>query len=312
MKTNKTMLCALGSMLLFAVAAASAADAPSLKFKFTTIQVPGSTETDTYGINNDGVIVGDYFDSSGVMHGLKLVGKKVTNIDDPNGTNTICNDINSSGSIVGSYVTSSGTTKGFLYKNGTFTDIVPPGATTFSEVDGINDKGEAAGDYIDSRGVDVGFLKKGKHYTTLDLPGSTFTLAYGLNNSGWVTIQWGNAAGNTESSLYNSNTKEYSNEPINVPDAVNSYAHEIDTAGDIVYRWTDSSGNGHGALCTKCTRHGRKYYKFDDPKGNNLRADGINDHQTIVGRFVDTVSGEFEGFTATYHEGGNLNEDSSH
>jgi len=31
MKTNKTMLCVLGSTLLFAVAAASAADAPKLE-----------------------------------------------------------------------------------------------------------------------------------------------------------------------------------------------------------------------------------------------------------------------------------------
>ena len=38
MKTNKAMLCVLGSMLLFTVAAASAADAPKLTFKFTTLE----------------------------------------------------------------------------------------------------------------------------------------------------------------------------------------------------------------------------------------------------------------------------------
>jgi uncharacterized membrane protein len=300
MKTRKRLLRALAGVLTFACIA-TAANAPKLTFKFTTINVKGSEETDTYAINNAGVIVGDYIDSSGKMHGLKLVGRKVTNIDDPNATGgTICNDINSSDAIVGSYVNSSGATKGFLYKNGKFTDVVPPGATTFSEANGINDQGEIVGDYDDSSGVDVGFLLKGNNYTTLDLSGSTFTLAYGINNSGWITIIWGDSAGNSESSLYDSKTKEYSKKPINVPDAASSWAHLIDTAGDIVYRWTDSAGITHGALCTKCTSNGRKYYKFDDPKGSNLRADGINDHRTIVGRFIPTKSSEFEGFKATY------------
>ncbi len=302
MKSCKPVLSVLAGVLTFACIAA-AADAPKLNFKFTTIDVPGSLETDTYGINNAGVIVGDYINSSGVMHGLKLVGKKVINIDDPNGVgSTVCNDINSSGEIVGSYVDSSGTTKGFRYKNRRFFDVVPPGATTFSEVDGINDKGEIAGDYIDSSSVDVGFLLKGNNYTTLNYPGSAYTLAYGINNSGWVTIQWGDSAGHNESSLYNSKTRKYG-KLINVPGAANSFAHQIDTAGDIVYTWTDSSSSfHHGALCTNCTSNSPGWHKFvDDPKGpDTTRADGINDNQTIVGRFVDAKTDTFEGFKATY------------
>jgi len=85
----------LAGVLAFACIA-TAANAPKLNFKFTTINVKGSQETDAYGINNAGVIVGDYIDSSGVMHGLKLVGGKAYNIDDPNGTGgTVCLGINS-------------------------------------------------------------------------------------------------------------------------------------------------------------------------------------------------------------------------
>jgi len=66
MKTRKPVLRVLAGVLAFACIA-TAANAPKLNFKFTTINVKGSQETDAYGINNAGVIVGDYIDSSGVM-----------------------------------------------------------------------------------------------------------------------------------------------------------------------------------------------------------------------------------------------------
>jgi hypothetical protein len=93
-------------------------------------------------------------------------------------------------------------------------------------------------------------------------PGTLFTVAFGINNSGSITILWGDSSGNTEGALYKG--KKYT--PINVPGAVSSDPHQIDTAGDIVYSWPDSSGNVHGAFCTNCTSNSRKYYKFDDPR----------------------------------------------
>lgn len=297
MKTCKPVLSVLAGVLTFACIA-TAADAPKQTFKFTTINVKGSQETDTYGINNAGVIVGDYIDSSGMQHGLMLAGKKVTNIDDPNATGgTICWGINSSGVIVGAYVNSSGNSQAFVYQHKKFTDIGPAGAT-YSEALGNNDKGEIVGDYIDSSGIDRGFLWNGKKYKTLDVSGSTFTLAHSINNSGLITIIWGDSSGNEEGALYDG--KKYI--PINVPGAVSSFPHKIDTAGDIVFSWYDSSGNTHAALCTKCTsKRRRKYYKFDDPKGpDNTRAVGINDHRTIVGRFLPNGNSTYESFRATY------------
>ena len=294
MKNCKPVLRVLAGVLTFACIA-TAVDAPKLSFKFTTINVKGSRETDTYAINNDGVIVGTYVDSSGTLHGLKLVGGKAINIDDPKATGgTYCYGINSSGVIVGAYGTSSGGSQGFLYQGGKFTDIGPAGST-YSEAEGINDKGEIVGDYIDSSDVQVGFLwkvEKRKKYKTLYRPGSVFTVAKGINNSGLITILWGNMSGNSEAALYNG--KKYI--PINVPGAVDSVPLKIDTAGDIVYIWVDSSGSAHGAL-----RKGGKYYKFSDPKGpTDTHADGINDHRTIVGRFLPTGKSTYVGFKATY------------
>jgi probable HAF family extracellular repeat protein len=65
------------------MAAATAADAPPLTFKFTTVSVPNAILTVAQGINNAGVVVGFYEDSSAKLHGFMLNGKKVTTIDDP-------------------------------------------------------------------------------------------------------------------------------------------------------------------------------------------------------------------------------------
>jgi hypothetical protein len=37
---------------------------------FITIDVPGAIFTEAFGVNNAGQIVGDYMDSSGVVHGF--------------------------------------------------------------------------------------------------------------------------------------------------------------------------------------------------------------------------------------------------
>src|SRR5271154_210166 len=104
--------------------ATTAQDAPKLTFKFQTVNVKGASETDIYGIGDSGAAVGSYTDSSGTVHGLKLVGKKATNIDDPNATSgTFCYNINASGAIVGYYLGSSGAAQGFMYKGGKFTDV---------------------------------------------------------------------------------------------------------------------------------------------------------------------------------------------
>jgi hypothetical protein len=119
-RNGKPLFRALAGVLTLACVA-TAADAPKLSFKFTTINIKGSKETDTYAINNDGVIVGTYVDSSGILHGLKLVGGKAINIDDPKATGgTYCYGVNSSGVIVGAYGTSSGGSQGFLYQGGKF------------------------------------------------------------------------------------------------------------------------------------------------------------------------------------------------
>lgn len=87
MKDCKAVLRVL-AVVLACACIATAADAPKLTFKFTTLKgVPKAQQTSMYGINNDDVLVGSYLDQVGIEHGVRWdpKDKKFTTIDDPKG-----------------------------------------------------------------------------------------------------------------------------------------------------------------------------------------------------------------------------------
>jgi probable HAF family extracellular repeat protein len=268
---------------------------PQLTFNFQTIEVSGAQDTKIFGVNNAGAMVGLYIDSGGVQHGLLLVDGEVTNIDDPNGINTECFAINNSGAIVGSYQDSFGTYYGFLYQNGAFTDIGPPGGTE-PQATGINDAGDIVGVYCVTSCTahnQHGFLLQGSNYTQLDAPKADYTWAYGINNSGQITLQAGNLYSGDHwwGEIYTAGNYQ----ELKVPGADTTAAHAIDSFGDVVLAWYNSTGIYQGALFSN-----GHYYTLDDSNGpSGTYADGINDHQLIVGRFNPTSS-TYEGFQATF------------
>lgn len=295
MKNCKSMLCILGLALACTVGA-TAGDAPKISFEFTKANVPGALQTHTYGVNNAGVMVGAYRDKSS-GHGYILNGKKLTKLDDPKGQpgSTIAYSLNPNGaiSVVGAYSTASGTTVGFLYKNGKYTDIPGPTGTRQSSANSINDAGAIVGSYVDSNDVMHGFLLKGEKYTTLDAPGATEgTAATGINTRGWIVL-YGMSSTSAGSFLTRNDGKTY--KPINVPGAIASFANDLNSAGDVVYEWFDSSHVAHGALLQD-----EKYYKFDYPKAVFTYGGGINDKSTIVGWYQISNTGPVSGYKATY------------
>ena len=298
MKTKKTMLCVLGFMLLFTVAAASAADAPKLTFKFTTINVPGALRNVPDDINNAGVTVGLYVDSSDVQHGYILKGKNLTTLDDPNGTNTAANGINFNGAVmvVGSYTNSSRNSVGFLYKDGKFTDIPGPTGATSSYANGINDQGWIVGDYEDSRGNYHGFLLQGDTYTTLDRPGATGSFATGINNKGNIVLGWWSSIGvYYKGAITKDLGKTYHRLKVPHTGTLGSIPSDINNEGDIVFYWYETSRAHLSALL-----HAGTYYKFNYPKAYQSAGNGINDRNTIVGPYQLTEGGTVSGYKATF------------
>jgi hypothetical protein len=182
--------------------------------KVTTFIPLGGTSATDFGINDKGLIVGQYATASGTMPGfIRLRGKSFVTINAPSGPNTVnAQGINNKGLVVGFYVGTDGQDHGFMLnakgvKRGSLTGVavadphipaVPgePGATfVFSQILGINDKGIAVGYYGDSTTSQHGFIYNTHtgQYTFLDDPSEAFnngvevTQITGITNSGDIT-----------------------------------------------------------------------------------------------------------------------------
>lgn len=299
MKNCKSILCVLAFALAFTVVAAIAADAPPLTFTFVKASVPGAMATSPGGINNTGMSVGLYTDSSGVQHGYILKGKAVTTLDDPKaktGTTAGSNIQYNGTAVVGAYTNTAGVGVGFMYKGGKYTDIPGPKGNLGTAANAINDTGAIVGNYADSAGVQHGFLLKAGKYTTLTVPGGLGTVATGINNAGTIVAYYFvNSTGTLGSVMTTNNGKTF--KKINVPGAGPGGSAPLDTnnEGDVCYEYFDSAGLFHGALF-----HAGKFYKFNPFKAYESYGGGLNDKSMIAGGYVPTKGAAFQGFNATF------------
>jgi len=289
----------LGVLLVLTFVAVGIAAAPPLTFTYSDVKASKTAiETDTYGLNNAGVIAGDYVDSKSVQHGMLLAGTKLTTID-----NKACSAIAGTGGIAFYGVNSAGVAAGwctsaktgldiaFTYSKGKFTTVSFP-KSNGTQANGINDKGEVVGLYLDSVNITHGFSLVGKKYTSLDPKGESNTVAWGVNNAGQVTVYGTNSAGTFDSFLLTGKTFKNINNP-KAKGGTGTIVHAPANNGDIDGTYYNSAGSEMGWLL-----HKGKYYDVVDP-GGVTRADGINDKAELVGRYGSGTFGGV-GFKATY------------
>ena len=92
---------------------------------FTTIDVPGPTNTYAFGVNDTGQILGSFLYATGGPHGFLATGGSFTTIDVPGSLGTNASGINNAGQIVGDF--NDGITyHGFLATGGSFDTIDVP------------------------------------------------------------------------------------------------------------------------------------------------------------------------------------------
>jgi hypothetical protein len=266
---------------LFVLAvAASALAQPALKLKFADVKAKGASETDSYTVNDSGVIAGDYVDKSGVQHGMILAGTKVTSFDGPDGSSSIAAyGINNSNVVVGWYLDVNGVPTSFAYSNGTFTPVLYP-KSFGTEANGINDNGWIVGSYFDKNGVQHGFYWDTKKYHAINVKGAVTTTAWDINNTNTITVYTTDSSGLPVDGFL-LNGKKFTN--VDVPGYTENALHAISNNGDLDYTVFDSSSNRHGVLYQASTN---TWTVFDDPNGvNSTRADGINVKLEMVGRY---------------------------
>ncbi len=274
-------LCAMLACLLAAMnLVAQAQEQPANNCADVNVPIAGATETDTYAVNNAGVIAGDYLDSSFVQHGLILGTTGLQTFDGPSGSSSIAAyGINNNNVAVGWYFDSFGTETSFEYRNGGMHPIAFPNSAG-TEANGINDNGWIVGSYLDSNGVNHGFYWDTKRYHTVDIPGAAQTIAWAINNANLMTVYTETSTG-VSMDAYTFDGTHF--KKMDVPGATESVIHGINNKGDIDYTIFDASNNRHGVLYKAATG---VFTQFDDPNGTNTtRADGINDKDEMVGRY---------------------------
>ncbi len=280
MKNHLSLLSILFLSILIGVNAA--AQSANVTIKCKDAKAKGASETDSYGVNNAGVIAGDYLDSAGNQHGMILDGKKVTTFEAPAGGSLIAGyGINNSNVVAGWYTDSNGIFQGFTYDNGTMTPIFFP-KSTGTQANGINDNGWVVGDYFDTNGVTHGFYWDTKKYHKVNVKGAESTTVWAINNANVMTVYTTDTSTGLPLDAYTTtNGRKFT--VVNPPGFTNNAIHGINNNGDLNYTVFDASQNRHGMLYQAATG---AFTQFDDPKGaNTTRADGINDTDVMVGRY---------------------------
>jgi hypothetical protein len=288
----------LGLLLVLTLVAAVAA-APTLTFTYTDVHANKTAlETDTYAVNDAGVIAGDYVDSKSVQHGMILAGTKLTTVN-----NKECEAISGTGGISFYGLNSKGEAAGwctsaktgldiaFVYSAGKFTPVSFP-KSNGTQATGINDKGEVVGLYLDSTNATHGFSKIGTKYTSISVKGETNTVAWGVNNAGQITVYATNSAGGFDAFLVTGKVFKKINNP--GAGTTGTIVHTpAPNTKDIDGTYYDTAGTEKGWLL-----HAGKYYDVVDPGGVS-RADGLNDKFELVGRYGSGTFGG-TGFKAKY------------
>jgi probable HAF family extracellular repeat protein len=250
-------------------------------FTFQTLDFPGSSFTQAFGINSSGEIVGAL--SSG---GFVYNAGNFSNFDVPGSTHTGAKGINELGQIVGEYDTSSAGPIAFLYSGGSFTSISPPGASS-ATANGINSTGLIVGQYTDSThsGNEQGFLYDGKAFTTIDFPGTgSGTGVEGINSAGDVVGFY--YLNNDNTTIY---SFLYSNgvfTTISMPGCSSSAAFGISDDGTIV--GTCFQGQAIGGFVYR----GGNFSSLNFPGSSSTLAYGINNEGQVVGQYSDATGGQ--------------------
>jgi uncharacterized membrane protein len=162
----------------------------------TILNFPGARLTEATGVNDNGIVVGDYVDAAGQFHGFVWDSGLFLTFDVPfaDASLTAPAGINNVGQIVGFYFDNNrteslpnGHAHGFLYDNGVFTSFDFPHSTATIPFD-INDEGRIVGIYGDENLVGHSFLFQDEQFATFEVPfaGVVFTDVSGLNNRGQI------------------------------------------------------------------------------------------------------------------------------
>jgi probable HAF family extracellular repeat protein len=264
-------------------AASGATEGFSLKKGiYTTLVAPGSDNfTRANGINDAGLIVGDFYTSNdSAYHGFLYKKGKFTQYDVQLGTvSTSIFTVNNAGNFAGSIGSNGNPNQAFINIGGNITEFYGSG-TSSSYVYAINNSNDVAGDYYDSSNNPHCFYRSASGTINLvNVPNSFLTACFGINDGGVISGFYVDATG-VHGFLDAAGT--YTELPFYIATGINN-------AGGVVGFYSGPGGpNGvqYGLLATPAKFASYSSIQMTGAKSTAIY--GINDSKAMVGVYTDS------------------------
>ena len=268
------------------------ADGPT----FTSIDFPGATSTQAWGITSSGDIVGFYTSADKATHGFLLSRGLFSSVDFPGSLFTEVNGISPRGDLIGDYaatLTGSGPHHGFvLTRDGVFTTIDYPNSTS-SYALGMNSRGDILGSYTLADNVNHNFLMSGSQFGAIGQFSNIDDVLPGGGATVLLTIHGGDIVGGYVGADKVPHGFVLSDGQVTTIDypggATFTNVTNIDSRGEIVGRYT-LNGVTHAYLMS-----GGQFSSFDYPGATFTGSTAISPLGDIVGRWRDS-NNVFHGF----------------
>ena len=263
------------------------------QYTFSSVDVPAELGafTSAYGINNAGVLVGNFVTLDGSLDGFIFEKGVFTDVIVPGAASDsrgALNDVNDLGQAVGGFTDGdTGIEHSFLRSEGGEFTVLPdvPGAV-LTEATAINNLGDIVGFYFDAGFAPHGFILRGGVYTTYDYPGSTRTILTRINARGDVTGIRRDSDGHRRGFVLQNGVIT----TIDVPGSLNTRTGGINNQGEVVGYYDDTNLVSHGFLFKNGV-----YTTLDFPGASDTVLLDINDRGVIAG----TYDGFLRGLVAT-------------
>ena len=197
------------------------------------------------GINNSGLVCGEYSPTASNYQGYFLSNGNFTEFEIDGSTDTAVLGVNNVGDFSGGFFDATGLGQAFVSVGGTITIFAVPGATWTTAYQ-LNSSNQTEGYYVDGSGIVHGYWREanGTLHFPIDPPGSTFTNLFGNNDSNWMVGRYEDALG-THGLLFVPPNGFFS---FDYPGSTFTSFNGINAQGFVCGRYVDASGIAHGIL----------------------------------------------------------------
>jgi hypothetical protein len=249
--------------------------------------------TSPYGINDGGLVTGNYVDDAGSSHGMLYLGGRFHTVDHPRQgpLGTYLYYANQDGLVAGAYYDANGLSHSALYdtKRKEWRDLPDwPGATA-NLAGGVDAFGRASGNYTLDPTQAAGYVAwvyDGRYHTFI-APASDQsllgTLTFGMRGDGTVVGYYLDSNG-----VPHGFTRAIGEQAraFDVPGATSTYAFGTNDRGALTgYYFIGSQEHGYVYRPGQCDQH-RSVTNFDYPGAVGTVVAGVDDGGDIVGFYL--------------------------